>query len=143
MRGRGRRAGSQGTATARWGGTGCVTGAVTQHPRTARWFCFLGTETPGEGGLAAKDKGSVGTLHPPQWGLPPGLGREPGDEPELWKWPEQRAEAAAAAGEGKRGGLNAHTHPPVCTYTHTRVHTPAGVTVHVWPREHPPGCFGC
>lgn len=46
------------------GGTGCITGAVIQHPWTERWFCFPGIETSLGWEPAHKEKGSAATLAP-------------------------------------------------------------------------------
>lgn len=47
------------------GGSGCVVGAVIPHPRTGRWVCFPGIETPLGWEPAHRDKGSAATLLPP------------------------------------------------------------------------------
>lgn len=46
------------------GGTGCIIGAVIQHPWTERWFCFPGIETSLGWEPAHKEKGSAATLAP-------------------------------------------------------------------------------
>lgn len=46
------------------GGTGCIIGAVVQHPWAGRWFCSPGIEIPLGWEPAQQEKGSAALLAP-------------------------------------------------------------------------------